>query len=226
MFPIVRWLPHYSIKNDLPGDIVSGMTLAVMHIPQGIGYALLAHVPPIIGIYMAFFPVIMYFIFGTSRHNSMGTFAVISLMIGKSVLRLSNPQERSPQGNSTNPFSETLISMNSLDTGYDPIQIATALCFVVGIWQLLMYFLQLGVISSLLSETLVSGFTTGASIHVLTSQIKDLIGIKIKPVTGYFEVILTYKQIFEQFLTLNNIAVTISAFSMIILILNNEILKV
>lgn len=44
----------------------------------GIGYALLGHVPPIVGIYMAFFPVMIYFIFGTSRHNSMGTFAVVS----------------------------------------------------------------------------------------------------------------------------------------------------
>lgn len=226
MFPVVRWLPKYSLKQDLPGDLISGMTLAVMHIPQGIGYALLAHVPPIIGIYMAFFPVIIYFIFGTSRHNSMGTFAVISLMVGKSVLRLSNVAGGGQQGNSSDPFAEALVSTNSVHTGYDPVQVATALCFVVGVWQLLMYFLQLGVASSLLSETLVSGFTTGASIHVLTSQIKDLIGIKIKPITGHFEVILIYKQIFENFLTLNNAAVMISAISIIILILNNEVLKV
>lgn len=224
MFPVVRWLPKYSVKNDLPGDIVSGLTLAVMHIPQGIGYALLGHVPPIIGIYMAFFPVIIYFIFGTSRHNSMGTFAVISLMVGKSVLRLSNVESKSVgNGNATEGFAEALVSSNS---GYDPVQIATALCLVVGVWQLLMYFLQLGLVSSLLSETLVSGFTTGASIHVLTSQIKDLLGISLKPVTGYFEVILIYKQIFEKLMTFNNVAVIISVISIIILILNNEILKV
>lgn len=223
MFPVVRWLPKYSVREDLPGDIISGMTLAVMHIPQGIGYALLAHVPPIIGIYMAFFPVIMYFIFGTSRHNSMGTFAVVSLMVGKSVLRLSNIEgESHAKGNSSNPFAEALVATPA---GYDPVQVATALCLVVGVWQILMYLLQLGVASSLLSETLVSGFTTGASIHVLTSQIKDLIGIKLKPVTGYFEVILIYKQIFENFLTLNNVAVVISVVSIVILILNNEVLK-
>lgn len=53
-------------------DVISGCTVAVMHIPQGMGYALLANLPPVVGIYMAFFPVLFYVIFGTSRHNSMG----------------------------------------------------------------------------------------------------------------------------------------------------------
>uniref|UniRef100_A0A336MP87 CSON003030 protein n=1 Tax=Culicoides sonorensis TaxID=179676 RepID=A0A336MP87_CULSO len=219
MFPVLQWLPKYSFKNDLPGDLISGMTIAVMHIPQGIGYALLGQVPPIVGIYMAFFPVLAYFIFGTSRHNSMGTFAVISLMVGKSVLRLSTPVDHHTS-NSTDLF----VPNGDIET-YDPVQVATALCFVVGMIQFVMYLLQLGVASALLSETLVSGFTTGAAIQVLTSQIKDLLGIKIIPVTTYFEVILTYKQIFSKIATFNNVAVIISAVSITILILNNEVLK-
>jgi len=69
--PIVSWLHSYQ-KDDFVADLISGCTVAVMHIPQGMGYALLANLPPVVGIYMAFFPVLMYTIFGTSRHNSMG----------------------------------------------------------------------------------------------------------------------------------------------------------
>ena len=70
-FPIISWLSEYK-KNDFVGDVISGCTVAIMHIPQGMGYALLGNLPPVVGIYMAFFPVLMYIIFGTSRHNSMG----------------------------------------------------------------------------------------------------------------------------------------------------------
>ena len=96
MFPFLVWLPTYSWKKDFPADVVSGCTIAVMHIPQGkfkfqstrpsftcncifvfllgMGYALLAGVAPIVGIYMAVFPVFVYFFLGTSRHISLGTF--------------------------------------------------------------------------------------------------------------------------------------------------------
>ena len=91
LFPIVSWLPKYSWKNDFIYDIMSGCTVAVMHIPQGsshtvinfrhyrlavfftgMGYALLGSVAPIVGIYMAFFPVLVYVFLGTSHHISLG----------------------------------------------------------------------------------------------------------------------------------------------------------
>ncbi|XP_039254879.2 prestin-like isoform X3 [Styela clava] len=81
IFPILIWLPKYDVKNNLLGDIAAGLTVGVVHIPQGLAYGLLATLPPIVGIYVSFFPVILYPIFGTSRHISMGTFAVISILI-------------------------------------------------------------------------------------------------------------------------------------------------
>lgn len=74
VIPVMDWGRSYSPRSDLPLDIISGCTVAVMHIPQGMGYALLGNVPPIMGIYTAFFPVLIYFLFGTSRHNSMGKY--------------------------------------------------------------------------------------------------------------------------------------------------------
>lgn len=86
IFPFLGWIREYSARRDLPLDIISGCTVAIMHIPQGMGYALLANIPPIMGIYTAFFPVLMFFLFGSSRHNSMGKEA--SYFIHKSFLHL------------------------------------------------------------------------------------------------------------------------------------------
>lgn len=70
--PTIGWLKEYRWKENIISDIISGLTVAIMHIPQGMAYALLGNVPPVVGIYMAFFPVLVYFFFGTSRHVSMG----------------------------------------------------------------------------------------------------------------------------------------------------------
>uniref|UniRef100_A0A2M4AMK0 Putative sulfate/bicarbonate/oxalate exchanger sat-1 n=1 Tax=Anopheles triannulatus TaxID=58253 RepID=A0A2M4AMK0_9DIPT len=208
VFPLLTWLPEYSWSRDLVRDLVSGCTVAVMHIPQGIGYALLANVPPVVGIYMAFFPVLVYFLFGTSRHNSMGTFAVVSIMVGKTVLAYTGTTSEDGE-------SEERTAL----------QVATAVGFVVGIMQLIMCVCRLGVISFLLSDTLVSGFTTGAAIHVVTSQIKDLLGLTLPSVGSMFEIIKTYIEIFRQITNVNWAAIIISAITIVVLVFNNEYLK-
>lgn len=70
--PAVKWLSKYNWRENILSDIISGLTVAIMHIPQGMAYALLGNLPPVVGIYMAFFPVFIYFLFGTSKHVSIG----------------------------------------------------------------------------------------------------------------------------------------------------------
>lgn len=120
----------------------------------------------------------------------MGTFAVISIMVGKTVMKYASETVTfTPIGNSSLPIDTDVWTTSDVPI-YTPMQVVTALGLVVGAIQVIMYVLRLGIISTLLSETLVSGFTTGAGIHVFTSQVKDLVGIHLTPVVGNYKVIL------------------------------------
>ncbi|KAK2579316.1 hypothetical protein KPH14_008268 [Odynerus spinipes] len=217
--PAITWLRRYTWKEDFIRDIISGLTVAIMHIPQGMAYALLGNLPPVVGIYMAFFPVLVYFFFGTSKHVSMGTFAVICLMTGKVVTTYSMPQEHQ---NATDVMS---TQMDREYYSFTPIQVATAVTLSVGILQIIMYIFRLGVISTLLSETLVNSFTTGAAVHVLLSQIKDLLGLKLPKQKGYFKLIQTLISIVKEISNINIASAIISTIAIIIMVFNNEFVK-
>ncbi|KAL0111684.1 hypothetical protein PUN28_013108 [Cardiocondyla obscurior] len=219
--PLTDWLYSYDWKNNILGDLVAGITVAVMHIPQGMAYAILGNVPPIVGIYMAFFPVLVYFFLGTSRHNSMGTFALVCMMTGKVVTTHSSPAVST---NNTSTVNGTLIS--DVSHQYSPVEVATVVTFTVAVIQLGMYVLRLGVISSLLADSLVSGFTTAAAVHVFTSQIKDLFGLSNLPRRkGAFKLILTYVDVFNSINNVNTTAVILSCITVLAIIFNNEVLK-
>lgn len=202
LIPVAKWLPKYPVKKNLPGDIISGITVAVMHIPQGMAYGLLAGVTPSSGLYMAFFPTIVYFLFGTSRHISVGTFSVISLMTAKVVQTHATLLDDV----SHIPVNGTMADLPAVV--YTPMQVVTATSFVVGIHQvfrlicldyyilitanylqLIMCLARLGTLSSLLSEPLVNGFTTAAAVHVTVSQMKDLLGVQVPRFKGMFRIV-------------------------------------
>ncbi|KAF3430577.1 hypothetical protein E2986_07678 [Frieseomelitta varia] len=216
--PLIGWLSTYNWKRDILGDIIAGITVAVMHIPQGMAYAILGNVPPIVGIYMAFFPVLVYLFLGTSRHNSMGTFALICMMTGKVVATYST------QGQLANNATTENELLSSMSNRYSPVEVATAVTFTVAVIQLAMYLLQLGVIASLLADSLVSGFTTSAAVHVFTSQLEDLLGLRNLPGrNGPFKLIFSYVDIVNSLHAVNTIALLTSCATILLLIINNAL---
>lgn len=141
IIPVLKWLPKYSIKTKLVGDITAGITVAVMHIPQGMAYGILAGVTPSSGLYMAFFPTLVYFVFGSSRHISVGTLSIISLMTLNAVHKYAT----APSGwhvipivaNKTVEFSFDINGnmTTAVPQVFTSIQVVTAIAFMCGIIQ-------------------------------------------------------------------------------------------
>ncbi|KAM4652693.1 solute carrier family 26 member 6-like isoform 2-T2 [Discoglossus pictus] len=169
--PILRWLPRYPVKDWLLGDIISGISVGIIQLPQGLAYALLAGVPPVFGLYSSFFPVLLYSVFGTSRHISPGTFAVISVMVG------SVTESLVPNDHFVIPGNESLIDEVARDQAR--VEVASALTFLVGLFQILLGLVQFGFVVTYLSEPLIRGYTSAAAIHVTVSQFKSILGVDI-----------------------------------------------
>lgn len=201
--PILSWLPSYPVKEYLFGDIVSGLSTGVMQLPQGLAYAMLAAVPPVYGLYSSFYPVLLYTFFGTSRHISMGTFAVISLMIGGVAVREA-PDSMFPL-NGTNVTGQ--VDFEARDARR--VQVAVALTTLVGLIQLFLGLLRFGFVAIYLTEPLVRGFTTAAAIHVLVSQLKYLFGVKTKRFSGPLSVLYSLIAVFKDITSTNVATLTV-----------------
>ncbi|XP_056425866.1 sulfate transporter-like [Hyla sarda] len=217
LFPVLTWLPRYKVKEYLLGDIVSGLIVGIVTIPQAIAYSLLASQDPIYGLYTNFFCCIIYFLMATSRHNCVGTFGVLCLMVGESVnkqLRAAGfPEEGDIILNSTLSTNGTVCGR-----GCYAIMVATSLTFMAGVYQILMGLLHLGFISMYLSEPLLSGFVTGSSLTIVTSQIKYLLGLKIPRRDGAGSLIMTWIDVFSNLSKTNICDLLTSAVSIIVML--------
>uniref|UniRef100_A0A3Q3WXC3 STAS domain-containing protein n=1 Tax=Mola mola TaxID=94237 RepID=A0A3Q3WXC3_MOLML len=183
--PVFGWLPQYNFRENAIGDLISGCSVGIMHLPQGMAYALLASLPPVFGLYTSLYPVLVYFIFGTSRHISIGTFAVISIMIGSVTERLA------PDSNFVVNGTNGTGSVNTAARDEYRVQIACSLTLLTGIFQILLGVVRFGFVVTYLSEPLVRGYTTGSACHVCISQLKYLFGIRPARFTGPLSLIYT-----------------------------------
>lgn len=204
--PILSWLPRYQCKNWILGDAMSGLIVGILLVPQSIAYSLLASQDPIYGLYTSFFASIIYAILGTSRHISVGIFGVLCLLVGQVVDRelalAGYPPESSSTRSSLNISSELLPGLSNgtdgvCDRSCYAITVGATVTFTAGVYQVLMGVLQVGFVSVYLSDSLLSGFATGASLTILTSQFKYLLGLKIPRPQGWFTLFKTWFSIFS-----------------------------
>jgi sulfate permease, SulP family len=163
--PALDWLLSYR-SQFLVGDITAGIIVTSLLIPQSMAYALLAGLPPQVGLYASIFPAILYPLIGTSRVLAVGPVAVDSLMVAAAIANFS-PQNTSAY-----------------------LALAVTLAFLVGAIEVVMGVLRLGFLVNFLSRSVTSGFISGAAVIIGFSQVKHLLGLKI-PATESFSELIT-----------------------------------
>lgn len=299
LFPITTSFKSYSLPGDFFTDLLAGITIAILHIPQGMAYGLLAGVEPIHGLYVSFIPVLIMALMSKSRHVSYGTFAIISMLLASAtdsikltlhqkmiqsmaaaaasaaaatstttspagelqdanelilnrspisdqsegfvlannhrpmdtaqqLLRQAIPSTHSlpmegsrhistqaepeirvesvltsaPSSSATDSLpiethslfaSASFMSLSSDFTMPTNIEILTCFCIVVGVMQIAMACMRLGILSLMFSDQLVSSFTTASAVHVVTSQLGPLFDLHLGPIPdGLFKVFRTW----------------------------------
>jgi len=165
VFPFMAWFKNYD-KASLQLDALSGLTVALVLIPQSMAYAQLAGLPAYYGLYASFLPPMVAALFGSSRQLATGPVAVVSLM--------------------------TAASLAPLATAGSPGYIAYAilLALMVGIFQLTLGILRLGLVVNFLSHPVVNGFTNAAAIIIASSQLSKMFGVYVDTAPHHYETII------------------------------------
>ena len=154
IFPFLHWWPRVN-RDSLRDDLLAGLTNAVIVLPQGVAFALIAGLPPEYGLYTAIVPAIIAALFGSSFHLISGPTTAISIVVFSTV---------SPHAA---PGSEHYI------------QLVLTMTFIAGLFQLLLGVVRLGALVNFISHSVVVGFTAGAAILIATSQMKNFFGVKL-----------------------------------------------
>ncbi|MCG2634602.1 MAG: sulfate permease [Gammaproteobacteria bacterium] len=150
-FPIGQWLGNYQ-RDDLGGDITAGLITAILLIPQGMAYAMLAGLPPHVGLYASISAPLVYAVLGSSRTLAVGPVSVASIMVATALASV---------------------------PGDDYLTHALVLAMLCGLILLLLGALRLGVLVNYISHPVLTGFTTGAAIIIVISQLGHLLGVQL-----------------------------------------------
>ncbi len=153
-FPLLQWWPTVS-RRSIRADIIAGVTGAIIVLPQGVAFAIIAGLPPEYGLYSAIVPAIIAAFFGSSHHLISGPTTAISIVIFTTLSPLVPPSSE------------------------EYIQMALTLTFLAGFFQLALGAARLGALVNFVSHSVVIGFTSGASILIATSQLSNILGITV-----------------------------------------------
>jgi sulfate permease, SulP family len=154
-FPFLDWWPLLRDKRILRADVLAGLTGAIVVLPQGVAFATLAGMPPAYGLYSAMIPCVIAALFGSSRVMVTGPANAISLTVLAIMAPLAQPES----------------------ARY--VQLVITLAFMVGVWQLLLALARAGKLIDYVSHTVIVGFTAGAAVLIVNSQIRNFFGVDI-----------------------------------------------
>ncbi len=186
-FPFLRWWPQVN-RETLKADLIAGLTGAVIVLPQGVAFALIAGLPPVYGLYTAMVPPIIAALFGSSRHLISGPTTALSIVVFATVTKFAEPG------------SAKFIGM------------ALTLTFLAGVYQFVLGLARMGALVNFVSHSVVVGFTAGAAILIATSQLKHFLGINIPSGESFLH---TWQDIFRQFHEINPYVTVIAAVTLI-----------
>ncbi|ESO94616.1 hypothetical protein LOTGIDRAFT_145007 [Lottia gigantea] len=209
-------LRNYKRSNLMP-DLIAGSTAGAMMIPQGMAFGALSTLPPIVGLYISLFAPLTYFFLGTCHQISMG-----NLMMAD-VLDLYDANIKSVNSVLYSVMNSTISNTTDIDNGIisdiqtKRIDVACSVTFIVGMITILLSKLGLGFVTCFMSNSLITSFTVGVSIHVFTSQLKNGLGLKLERETGLFKLPKTWYNVCAH-LTEANIATLITWILCIIII--------
>lgn len=184
-FPILTWLPNYS-RQDFNSDLFAGIITAILLVPQGIAYAILAGLPPQLGLYASILPPILYALWGSSRTLSVGPVSIAAIMIASAL---------------SAPAALALA---------DPVNSTLILSMATGLTLLFMATLKMGGLVNFISHPVLTGFTSGAALLIIASQLPQLAGLKSLNCTLNLECYSRYLQTFNP--TTLTLAVTALSF--------------
>lgn len=151
-FPIVHWV-RLTTRQDVAGDLSAAAITTILLVPQGLAYAMVAGLPPVVGLYASILPAILYAILGTSRDLSVGPTSVAAIMVASATA--------------------------SAGAGIDPVAAALILSALSGLILLAMGLLRMGVFANLLSQPVLTGFSSGAAVVIMADQLRHFAGIEL-----------------------------------------------
>ena len=163
--PFLDWLRGYT-KQDFLKDVIAGITIGVVLVPQGMAYAMIAGLPPVYGLYAGLFPLLVYIFLGTSRQLAIGPVALDSLLVAAGL------------GTLAITGVENYIAM------------AIFLAFLVGTIQVMLGMFRLGFLVNFLSKPVISVFTSAAAFIIIFSQLKHLLGVNTPKSNTFYELVL------------------------------------
>jgi SulP family sulfate permease len=167
IFPATRWWPLVK-RGTLRADLAAGAIGAVVVLPQGIAFATLAGLPPQYGLYAAMVPAVVAALWGSSRHLVSGPTNAISLVVFATMAQLAEPGSAQYVG------------------------LVITLSFIVGLMQLAMGLARLGALVNFISHTVVVGFTAGAAMLIVASQIRNFSGVAITAGASFFQTLIEF----------------------------------